>query len=89
MSVTLEGLNPETYTIEKRQTTRTQTITPPSESKNKATAIPSVTELPKVARGTRLRYRLENQGESPLYYLIVGINSSGQAIAYVPPYEAT
>lgn len=84
LSIALEGLASEPYVIEQRQTTRSQTNTSPSEGKNKATAMPRVTELPKVPRGTRLRYRLQNQGEQPLYYLIVGIKSSGTAIAYLP-----
>ncbi|MGK7939954.1 MAG: caspase family protein [Crocosphaera sp.] len=87
LSVTLEGLAEDPYIIEQRQTTRSQTITSPSETKNKTTEKPRPTELPKVARGTRLRYRLQNQGEQPLYYLMVGINSSGTAIAYLPADE--
>ena len=87
--VTLEGLDPQPHMIEHRQTTRvkTQTASPPTNQKNKETPVPNLSGIPKVARGTRLRYRLENLGDKPLYYLILGINSSGKAIAYLPPYE--
>ncbi len=84
LSVSLEGVTPDPYVIEQRQTNRSQTVTSPGETKNKTTAIPSFTELPKVARGTRLSYHLQNQGEQPLYYLMVGIKSDGKAIAYLP-----
>jgi hypothetical protein len=86
--VTLEGLDPQPYPVQKRQSTRGKSI-PSPEQPNSSSLIPTLPGLPKVGRGSRLRYHLENQGETPLYYLIVGINSSGQAIAYVPPYEAT
>ncbi|WP_107668155.1 caspase family protein [Cyanothece sp. BG0011] len=88
--VTLEGLDPKPYGIVQRQTTRIKTQTPQAETdKNKPITPESnnIPGLPKVPRGTRLRYRLENLGETPLYYLVLGINSSGKAIAYVPPYE--
>ncbi|CCQ62859.1 caspase family protein [Crocosphaera watsonii] len=89
--VTLEALEPQPYAIEKRQTTRaTPTIAPPQtrdKNKDSVTQVQNFPGLPKVARGTRLRYQLENLGEKPLYYLILAINSNGQAMAYVPPYE--
>ncbi|MDJ0845591.1 caspase family protein [Crocosphaera sp.] len=87
--VTLEGLDPQPYSIEQRQTTRikSQTVQPEGNPKTNETAAPNLPGLPKVPRGTRLRYRLENLGEKPLYYLVLGINSSGKAIAYLPPYE--
>ncbi|MDJ0729460.1 MAG: caspase family protein [Crocosphaera sp.] len=87
--VTLEGLEPQPYPIEQRQTTRTNTKTaqPETNHDNNVTPVPNLPNLPQVARGTRLRYQLENLGEKPLYYLILGINSSGKVIAYVPPYE--
>ncbi len=86
--VTLEGLDPQPYPIEKRQTTRTQTkTTPPETPENNLSQSPNLSGIPKVAGGTRLRYQLENLGEKPLYYLILGINSNGQPIAYIPPYQ--
>ncbi|MDJ0510734.1 MAG: caspase family protein [Crocosphaera sp.] len=87
LSVTLEGLTPEPFVIEQRQTSRGQSNISPSETKNTAKTISLPTELPKVARGTRLCYHIENQGEKPLYYLIVGIKSDGKAIAYLPNHE--
>ncbi len=87
--VILEGLDPKGYTIAQRQTTRTnsQTRQQQTQDNKNITPEPNLAGLPKVPRGTRLRYQLENLGEKPLYYLVLGINSSGKAIAYVPPYE--
>ena len=87
--VTLEGLDPQPYPIEQRQTTRikSKTVQPEGKDQTNETAVSNLPGLPKVPRGTRLRYRLENLGEQSLYYLILGINSSGKAIAYLPPYE--
>ncbi|EAZ89209.1 caspase family protein [Crocosphaera chwakensis] len=87
--VILEGLDPKSYAIAQRQTARTNSKTIQQQTKdNKNVPLePNLAGLPKVPRGTRLRYRLENLGEKPLYYLVLGINSSGKAIAYVPPYE--
>ncbi|MDJ0601142.1 MAG: caspase family protein [Crocosphaera sp.] len=87
--VTLESLDPKPYPIQQRQTTRTQNkpVQPETNPSQNETPALSFSGLPKVPRGTRLRYRLENLGEQPLYYLILGINSSGKAIAYIPPYE--
>ncbi|ACB54005.1 putative peptidase C14, caspase catalytic [Crocosphaera subtropica ATCC 51142] len=87
--VTLEGLDPKPYAIEQRQTIRAKikTVQQNTDENTNETSALNVPGLPKVPRGTRLRYRLENLGEQPLYYLVLGINSSGKAIAYVPPYE--
>lgn len=90
--VTLEGLDPELHPVEQRQTTRTAKITTVATPQGtKVTSRPSPKSLahheglPQVSRGSRLQYRLENQAEQTLYYMMVGIDSSGRAIAYVPP----
>jgi hypothetical protein len=45
----------------------------------------SKTELPHLPIGTRIEYQLENSSDRPLYFLLLGIDSSGEAIAlYVP-----
>ncbi|MEL4896158.1 caspase family protein [Crocosphaera sp. Alani8] len=90
--VSLEGLDPQPYFIEQRQTTRTETEIAQQETinknKNDIKRPSNFSGLPQVAGGTRLRYQLENTGKKPLYYLILGINSSGKPIAYIPPYDS-
>ncbi|MEM8778466.1 MAG: caspase family protein [Cyanobacteria bacterium P01_G01_bin.49] len=90
--VTLEGLDPEPHQVEQRQTTRTaqlKSITNAQEetATNAFLSAPSNVHggLPQVSRGSRLQYRLENQAKQTLYYMMVGIDSGGRAIAYVPP----
>jgi hypothetical protein len=42
-------------------------------------------ELPRLSGGTLIQYRLENAGDRPLYFLLLGIDSSGGAIALYAP----
>ncbi len=47
-------------------------------------------ELPVLTKGTRARFRLANSGDRPLYILLLGIDSDGNAITlYVPQAKAT
>ena len=47
-------------------------------------------ELPILTKGTRARFRLANYGDRPLYVLLLGIDSDGNAITlYVPQAKAT
>ncbi|MEA5536742.1 caspase family protein [Crocosphaera sp. XPORK-15E] len=92
--VTLEGLAPNPQPLAQCQTTRragaNPSLEPPEEMLTAlATVSPEADGLPQVARGSRLQYRLENRGDKSLYYLIVGIDSRGQAIAYIPQFNAT
>jgi hypothetical protein len=50
----------------------------------------STVELPVLTKGTRARFRLANYGDRPLYVLLLGIDSDGNAITlYVPQAKAT
>jgi hypothetical protein len=42
-------------------------------------------ELPRLSEGTLIQYRLENASDRPLYFLLLGIDSSGSAIALYAP----
>ncbi|MEA5509362.1 caspase family protein [Crocosphaera sp. UHCC 0190] len=88
--VTLEGLDPNPQPLVQRQTTRTAGANPSLHlSQEILTAVASEANgLLQVSRGSRLQYRLENRGDKSLYYVIVGIDSRGQAIAYIPPFSA-
>ncbi|KFF40988.1 MAG: caspase family protein [Candidatus Atelocyanobacterium thalassa] len=87
-SINLEGLNPEPYPIDKRETNRNKIFTSQiGEIKDNPYEISNLQGLPKVARGTRLRYCLHNQGDKTLDFIIFGINSNGKVIAYIPAHE--
>lgn len=41
--------------------------------------------LPRLERGSRLQYRLENLSDRPIYFLLLGTDARGKAIAYYCP----
>lgn len=41
--------------------------------------------LPQLPQGSRFQCKLENRGDCPIYYLILGVDASGQTTAYLPP----
>ncbi len=87
-SIKLEGLNPESYPIDQRRTTRNKIFTSQAgDVKGNSHDVATLQGLPKVARGTRLRCCLYNQGDKNLDFIIFGINSNGKVIAYVPARE--
>lgn len=48
--------------------------------------VPLAKGLLSLERGSRLQYRLENESEQSLYFLLVGLEASGKAVAlYSPP----
>lgn len=45
---------------------------------------PETPGLVSIASGSRLQYRLENHQDQPLYFVILGIDANGKAIAWYP-----
>ena len=43
--------------------------------------------LPKLPHESRLQCQLKNLGDCPIYYLILGVDASGQTTAYLPPQQ--
>ncbi len=84
----LEMLSPQTTLVMQRETLR---VSPPSSSSLKGLAdkkaagnlMASAGEgnLLTIPIGTRLQYRLENYSDRPIYFMLLGIDSSGSAIA--------
>jgi hypothetical protein len=50
----------------------------------KAIKSPETLGLVLIASGSRLQYRLENYQDQPLYFVILGIDANGKAIAWYP-----
>ncbi|MEQ8961772.1 MAG: DUF4384 domain-containing protein, partial [Coleofasciculus sp. C2-GNP5-27] len=76
---------PETKTIIQRETWRTSAGFPTDKpKKNGDKALPSVgsATMPRLPIGSRVQYRLENYSDRPLYFLLLGLESSGGAIAF-------
>jgi hypothetical protein len=84
----LEMVSPQTMLLMQRETLR---VSPPSSSSFNALAdrkavrnvMASAGEgnLITIPIGTRIQYRLENYSDRPIYFLLLGIDSSGSAIA--------
>ena len=43
--------------------------------------------IPKVSTGSKMRYRVENTGDRPLYIILLGLNNSKNPIALFPWYK--
>jgi hypothetical protein len=81
----LEMISPETKTIIQRETWRTSAgFATDKPKKNGDKALPSVgsATMPRLPIGSRVQYRLENYSDRPLYFLLLGLESSGGAIAF-------
>jgi hypothetical protein len=70
--------------VDKNQQSLNRTITPINlDTSILPHLIPSTdgSFLPSLSRGSRIQYRLENNGDRPLYFLLFGIDPDGEAIA--------
>ncbi|MDY6900741.1 MAG: caspase family protein, partial [Cyanobacteriota bacterium] len=84
VKATLEVINRKLpRTLIQRQTRRTLGM---ETSSKKADNISSP-EIPTVSTGSKMRYRVENTGDRPLYIMLVGLNNSRNPIALYPWYE--
>ena len=87
-SINLEGLNPDPYPIDRRETNRNKTFTSQIDKiENNSHEVYNLQGLPKIARGTRLRCCIQNQGNKTLDFIIIGISSNGKVTAYIPAHE--
>lgn len=84
----LEIVSPQTKVVMQRDTLRASS--PPSsplkvltEQKTARDLMTSVAQgsLPTIPMGSQIQYRLENYSDRPIYFMILGIDSSGSAIA--------
>lgn len=85
VGVSLEVVGKNSQTIIHRNTSRKAfEVNNPSSPTNTVSAKEGV-ELPRLPIGTQIQYKLENLSDRPIYFLLLGIDSSGQEIAlYVP-----
>ncbi len=80
----LEMVSPESKVIMQRETWRissaTQLLTDSKNSRDLTSRIGSAT-VPVLPIGSRIQYRLENSTNNPIYFMILGFETSGNAIA--------
>lgn len=94
LRVSLKNLDQDPSLVLQRQTLRQLSSVKTSSGSTQVDLLPSTNSspnslqlqhLPQLSQGSRLQYRLENRGNRPIYYLILGVDASGQTIAYLPP----
>ncbi|MEO1762980.1 MAG: caspase family protein [Cyanobacteria bacterium J06629_18] len=84
VKVSLEVINKKLpRTLIQRQTKRTLGM---ETSSKKADSVSSP-EIPTVSTGSKMRYRVENTGDRPLYIMLLGLNNSNNPIALYPWYK--
>jgi hypothetical protein len=76
----LEMVNPNPMTIMQRESLRA-TASLDKKVRELAT-VGSDVGVPTVSAGSRIRYRVENLSARPVYFLLLGMDSSGSAIAF-------
>ncbi|MGP1387495.1 MAG: caspase family protein [Thainema sp.] len=78
---TLEMVSPQERIIMQQQVSRS--ANPPVESQV-APLLAGEGEVPIIPVDSRIQYRLENFSDRPLYFILLGLDSSGSAIALYP-----
>ena len=83
---TLEMVSPQERIIIQQQVSRS--ADPPVESQV-APLLAGEGEVPAIPIDSRIQYRLHNFSDRPLYFILLGLDSSGSAIALYPAPTAT
>lgn len=84
VKVTLEAINRKLpRSLIQRQTRRTLGM----ETSSKTTDKVSSPGIPIVSTGSKIRYRVENTGDRPLYLMLLGLNNNKNPIALYPWYK--
>ncbi|MBD1922103.1 caspase family protein [Microcoleus sp. FACHB-831] len=78
---TLEMVSPQEQVLVLRETLRSPLVGASVPNQNMGTSQAGIPTLPV---GSRIQYRIENEGKEPLYLMILGLDSSGSAIAFYP-----
>jgi hypothetical protein len=86
---TLEMTDPQERIVMQQETVRGRSTTKLGESKARVytadlfTGDGAIT----IPTGSRIRYRLQNKGEQPVYFLLLGLDTRGNPIAFFPALE--
>lgn len=83
---TLEMVSPQERIIMQQQVSRS--ANPPVESQV-APLLAGEGEVPTIPINSRIQYRLHNFSDRPLYFILLGLDSSGSAIALYPAPSAS
>lgn len=85
VKATLETISPDKLVVMQQYSTRSPLVT------STASNLPKSLQLPAIAIGSRIQYRVQNYSDFPIYLLLLGLDSSKSAIALYPlqPLPAT
>lgn len=78
---TLEMTSPQERLIAQQETSRAPWALPRSQS---AQFLTTDGEIPRIAIGSQIRYRLHNYSDRPVYFTLLGADTRNQAIALYP-----
>ncbi|YAI82652.1 MAG: caspase family protein [cyanobacterium endosymbiont of Rhopalodia sterrenbergii] len=96
LGVTLKNFDQDTSLVLQRQTLRKFSSVKTSSTLTQTDFLPptnfspdslQLQHLPQLPQGSSFQCRLENRGDCPIYYLILGVDASGQTTAYLPPQQ--
>ncbi len=73
-------------TLVQRETTSVRTT---AVQKDKKSVPIDTGRLPRVPLGSRIRFRVQNMSDRPLYLMLVGLNSNMNAYAFYPGYKSS
>jgi Caspase domain/Domain of unknown function (DUF4384) len=80
---TLERVSPKVTVVMQRETLRASWATPALiEQKKQPMIVGRDADVPCLPIGSRVQYRLENYGDAPIYFMLLGFDTSGNAIAF-------
>ncbi len=85
--VTLEKVAPEETLLMSRRTIQSILSSPGTTRSDRSDKTSEARLLPQVAIGTRIRYRLFNEGDVPLYYTLFVVDSRERISAFCPAVE--
>jgi hypothetical protein len=79
---TLEMVSPQERIVIQQETIRTPSLLPDGKL---AALFVGQGELPDLSVGSRIRYRLQNFSEEPVYFIVLGMDSGGSSFVLEPP----
>jgi Caspase domain/Domain of unknown function (DUF4384) len=81
---TLEVVAPQARSLMQQETVRATWSSPPERRR-----LPATEEIPTLPLGSQIQYRLQNYSDRPVYFVLLGLDSSGRAIALYPAMAAS
>ncbi len=85
IAATLEMISPTEQVLLQRETLRRTQETNLDSINTQNSKLSALAGIPTLPIGSRVQYRIQNYSDRPIYFILLGIDSSGSGIAYYPP----